>query len=254
MEISIEDIQKKFEELPEDIKWAIIEADVENKILEIGKKRGLNVSQMGQLALETNTVMLGFYPLDKFEESLKASMGLSPEKVRAIVDDVNDTILKSIRENLKETREETATQTMIPDVTPVAPVTSVENTSLQTSKEKEDTILKSAGIEIVTPKEEEKPKTEAAPEKREDMIAKVEKPELITKEEELKKILPTNVFSKLSGSFNLPSKKTEYSLQNISKAGLPSTTPTITPAPVVVPVAPAKPTPPRVDPYREPAE
>lgn len=210
MEITIEEIQKKFEELPEDIKWAIMEADVENKILEIGKKEELNVSQMGQLALEVNTAMLGFYPIEKFEDSLKVSMKLSDDKTKMIVEDVNNMILKTIREKMKENRTETTTETIIPNHVPS------QTNNQQTPQEKADEIMKSAGIKIHETKEIE---------------------------------APVSVLSKLSGSFNLPSVKTEYSLQNISKAGLP-TTPSVTPIPI--PAAPR--TTPKVDPYREATE
>lgn len=217
MEITIEEIQKKFEELPEDIKWAIVEADVENKILEIGKKEELNVSQMGQLALEVNTVILGFYPPEKFEESLKASLQLPADKTKMIVEDVNNIILKTIREKMKENRTETTTETMIPNPVP-APIN-----NQQTPQEKADEILKSAGVANITLKEILQPKIETP--------------------------APSIIPSKLTGSFQMPAVKTEYSLQNISKAGLPAT-PSVVPMPTTIPKAPTI----KVDPYREATE
>ncbi len=240
MEITIEEIQKKFDELPEDIKWAIIEADVENKIIEIGKKENLNVAQMGQLALELNAAMFGFYPLDKFADSAKASLQLSDDKMKAIVDDVNTLILKSIREKMRESRTETSTETKIPINTVKTLVT-----DQQTQKE----VLGSAGIEIITSKEEIKQKTEAPMEKREDMLEKVEKPELIGKEIEIpartesKEPTPSIISSKLSGSFKMPAVKTEHSLQNITKTAAPANAPRVATA--------ASNKIPTVDPYRE---
>jgi hypothetical protein len=126
MEITLEEIQKKFESLPEDLKWAIMAAKVDDNILEIGQTNNLNVEQMGQLSLETYMVMLGFTRPDKFEDSLKKSLQLADEKIKTIVNSVNEKILKEIRLNMME---------------PVAPT---ENT--------EHEIMKSAGIEIIPEK------------------------------------------------------------------------------------------------------
>ena len=100
MEITIEELQKKFESLPENLKWAIMAANVDDNIIEIGKEQGLNVAQMGQLSLETHMVMFGYTHPDEFEKSVKASMGLPDDKTRAIVDAVNEKILKEIREKM----------------------------------------------------------------------------------------------------------------------------------------------------------
>lgn len=100
MEITIEEIQKKFDNLPEDLRWAIMAADVDEKITEIGKSQNLTVQQMGQLSLETHVVMFGLIHPDKFEESLQASLGLEPEKIKTIVMLVNEKILKNIREKI----------------------------------------------------------------------------------------------------------------------------------------------------------
>ena len=80
MQITLEEIQKKFDELPENLKWAIMSVNVDDVTIEIAKEVGLNIEQTGQLSLETNMVMLGFTPLDKFEESIKASLQLPDEK------------------------------------------------------------------------------------------------------------------------------------------------------------------------------
>ena len=94
MEITLEEIQKKFEGLPEDLKWAIIAANVDDKVIDIGQANGLNVEQMGQLSLETHMVMFGFTHPNKFAESVKASLGLPEEKIKVIVNAVNEKILK----------------------------------------------------------------------------------------------------------------------------------------------------------------
>lgn len=224
MEITIEEIQKKFDSLPEELKWAIMAADVDSKIIEIAKKEELNNVQMGQLALETNVVMFGFYPPEKFEESLKGSLGLPDEKIKAIANDVNELILKNIREKLKTG----------------APV-GEETTSEKDDKE----ILKSAGIEIaedsVMPT---KIPIRTITENREELLKGMEHPELIAG----KTPPPMIQSSKLVGSFQIPATKTEYKMDNMTKGGgAPAVaTPTVKDGEGALA--------PKADPYRMPIE
>jgi len=195
-EVTLEEIQKKFESLPEDLKWAIMAANVDEKITQIGQENGLNVVQMGQLSLETHMVMFGFTHPDKFEASVKGSLQLPDDKNKKIVNEINEKILKDIRENLM---------------------------SLYKNQEekKDDEILNSAGIEI---NKEENIKTsdrlttgKGKADDREKMISEVENPETIAKEIQNEKIMRSISTQKLSGSFQIPNTKTEYSLNNMSK-------------------------------------
>jgi len=197
IEVTLEEIQKKFESLPEDLKWAIMAANVDEKITQIGKDNNLTVEQMGQLSLETHMVMFGFTHPDKFEASVKASLQLPDEKNKTIVNKINETILKDIREKLM---------------------------SLYGKQEEKnnDEILNKAGIEI---NKEEPISTSdglatgvGKPDNRDEMIKKVEDPELIAKEIQNKKIMQSISAQKLSGSFQIPNTKTEYSLNNMSKS------------------------------------
>lgn len=193
MEITLEEIQKKFEGLPEDLRWAIMAANVDEKITEMGRTYGLNVEQMGQLSLETHMVMFGFTHPDKFEESVKASMQLPDEKNKAIINEINEKILKDIREKLMSLYQ-------------------------KEGEKKNEEIMSGAGIEIT--KEEEK-KENVLNLNRDDMIKKVEEPELIAKEAQNEKILRSISAQKLSGSFQMPNVKTDYSLNNMSKTSTP---------------------------------
>jgi len=203
MEITLEEIQKKFEGLPEDLRWAIMAANADDKIIQIGQENGLNVEQMGQLSLETHMVMFGFTHPDKFEESVKASMQLPDEKNKKIINEINEKILKDIREKLMSLYQ-------------------------KEGKRKEEEIMSGAGIEITTPSPLlEKEGGQVSPpygggdvrggDSREDMIKKVEEPELIAKEIENEKMLRSISAQKLSGSFQMPNTKTDYSLNNMSK-------------------------------------
>ena len=178
MEITLEEIQKKFETLPEDLKWAIMAANVDDNIIDIGKIEGLNVDQMGQLSLETNMVMFGFTPVEKFEESVKASLGLPEEKIKSIVKDVNEKILKNIREKLINlTTPQTEEVVKFPETHP---------------EDLEE--LKAHGIEIIP-----------------------QKLELNASEEHDAAQIHKILSQKLSGSVQTPVAKSDHSLENITK-------------------------------------
>lgn len=104
MELTIEDIKNKFDKLPEDLKWAIMGAKIDEKLMQIGSTHGLNIRQIGQLSLETHAVMMGFLHPDQFASSIKASLGLDDEKVKLITLSVNEKIIKGVREKLVELR------------------------------------------------------------------------------------------------------------------------------------------------------
>jgi hypothetical protein len=177
MEITLEEIQKKFESLPENLKWAIMGANVDDNIIDVGKEQNLNVEQMGQLSLETYMEMFGFTPPEKFEESVQASLKLPTEKTHAIVETINEKIFKKIREGLGETPPSQPDQNQS---APEEEIVSEEKTNAQA--------FSAHGIEII-PEES----TTADKEKIHSILTQ-----------------------KLSGPVNLPPVKTEHSLQNLS--------------------------------------
>lgn len=186
MEITLEEIQKKFESLPEDLKWAIMAANVDDNIIEIGQTQNLNVEQMGQLSLETHMVMFGFTHPDKFEESVKNSMKLGDEKTRAVVNAVNEKILKEIRTKMMALYDKTPAVSEAP-----------------TEEENNIQILNSAGIEILNGKT---PPATIQPKEKLPIMEKLELP-----------IKPTILAQKLSGPVQTPVVKTEHTLENITK-------------------------------------
>ncbi len=242
IEVTIEELQKKFESLPEDLRWAIMAANVDENITEIGKEFNLNVEQMGQLSLETHAVMFGYTHPDKFEESVKASMQLPDEKNKAIVNAVNEKILKNIREQLMALSG-------VKKETPDQPTDNAESIAMADRKDTE--ILKSAQIEIMPARNafgitnaggpdeinspspllnKERGQGGEVLEKRNDMLSKVENPNLINPVSPTAKgevNLNSIPMQKLAGTFRLPNTGTS--------------TPT-TSAPT---------TPPKIDPYRE---
>jgi len=177
MELSIEDIKNKFEKLPEDLKWAIMGANIDEKLMQIGTAQGLNIRQIGQLSLETHAVMLGFVHPDDFGPSIKASLGLPDDKVNLITQSVNEKIIKGVRERLVELRGGAMPVVENP---PKLPKEEIEVVETNIEKAKED---------------------------------KLE--ELIEKED--KKITNGVIANKLVNTVASNNVKTNYSLDNVSK-------------------------------------
>lgn len=196
MQITLEEIQKKFESLPENVKWAIMGANVDDNIIEISQQQGLNVEQMGQLSLETHMEMFGFTPADKFEESVKNSLGLSSEKTKAIVEAINEKILKKIRENM-----------MGEENNPI------ENTENVSEEENENKILHSSGIEILNTNQKE-------------IMPPVDKLELnISTPTKTTPEVRNILTQKLSGFVKNEVKETEHALNNLTKTASTPVTP-----------------------------
>jgi len=213
MEITLEEIQKKFENLPEDLKWAIMAANVDDKIIEIGQANGLNVEQIGQLSLETHMVMFGFTHPDKFERSVEGSLGLPDEKIKSIVNAVNEKILKEIRKQMMKSTEEEKKKPE--EITPPEPV-----------KPKIPNMI------MPNPVRSRARDSVASPSDRGTATSNGTHPILA---------------EKLTGSFQVPATNTEHTLENLSKTKeLPSGTSTTE---IPKPSAPAS-YPPSKDPYR----
>ncbi len=207
MEITLEEIQKKFESLPENLKWAIMAVNIDDKIIDIGKAQGLNVEQMGQLSLETHMEIFGFTSADKFEESIKNSLKLPDEKTRSIVDAINEKILKEIREKIGEPDKEEPKKGKESEIHQPQPSATPKEENKQDSQ-----ILNQHGIEIVPGKLE---------------LPAAEK--ITSSAISSSTIKPSILAQKLSGSVATPTAKTEHSLPNISPSNTPSAVPKVDP-------------------------
>ncbi|MEI6581086.1 MAG: hypothetical protein WCO07_02860 [bacterium] len=168
-EITLEEIQKKFDSLPENLRLAIIVAGVDKKVNTIGREHGLNIRQISELLLKTHIMMFGFIHPDQFEESLKDINQIPLESIKGIVRDVNEQILKDIRDELidlaEKPRATEEVESFIQESTLLekpeeSPVVSVETKQISVEEKQNTAILKSAGIEITPLISEEEIKTE----------------------------------------------------------------------------------------------
>ena len=102
MELTPEQLRKKYLELPEDLREAIFSIDSATVIQQIGKKHNLTVYQLGQLANDVGLVMLGLLPPREFIPRLQKDIEIDAEKARGIAKEVNEKIFAKIRESLKK--------------------------------------------------------------------------------------------------------------------------------------------------------
>jgi len=106
--ISSDKLMTAFQSLPEDIKQAILDADVDRKISDIGTRNKLHIDKMGALAVETNLVMFGLARAEGFAGRLEKSLSAAPELAKKIAGEVSAEIFQNIRETLKKIEASTA--------------------------------------------------------------------------------------------------------------------------------------------------
>ena len=95
-------IKEQMEKLPAEVRKIFVDPALGEKILNIGKKNGLNIEQLGIFQLETYLVMLGLVHPDEYPNELKSRLKIDDLKVDNIINDTNREILSGILEKLKE--------------------------------------------------------------------------------------------------------------------------------------------------------
>lgn len=197
-------IEKAKRELPLETINAINAVDWRGAISKLQTKTKYNLEQLSDLELETELVLCGLVSPKDYPSELEKSMGISKAAVSELVDEMNNSVFKKIREKLIENTERKKT---------------FQKTNTSMAEEKVNTVndthvLDSAGIKI-TESKETLPDLERLEliggrpaENRESLLQKIEKPENIH----------TILSQKLSTPVQAPKVKTEYSLPNIQSS------------------------------------
>ena len=224
MEPTKDELQKKIEharaELSEETKRAIDAVNWKSAILSIKEKKGYNLEQLQELETETELLLAGLINPENYPKELETRMKIQKAEAETLVNELNESIFKRIRDEL---------------------IKNSENKNEKKVEAKKDTeIFGGAGIEIM-PEKINIPRKEETMEKSSEMLSEVENPELINKKIDAQKI-QSIASQKLSGSFQIPAVKTEYTLNNLSKQEIKKEIPTQADAGAVKL---------KVDPYRE---
>ncbi|MFA6257133.1 MAG: hypothetical protein WCT29_02865 [Candidatus Paceibacterota bacterium] len=220
LQVKIDEARKK---LPEITRQAIDAVDVKEVIWEIHKENKYDLTQLGDLELETTLLLCGLIEPDDYPKDIQERLGISENEAGDLVKLMNEKVFKKIRNKLIENTKQK------PDSREKAPAVPASEISNQE--------LKKAGIEVM-PSASPVPSNEVKPETREEILKRLEQPEIAAPAGGSHPILA----EKLSGPMQIPSSATVHSLDNLTKpAATPAATSTKAPAPQKY----------DVDPYRE---
>jgi hypothetical protein len=99
---SAEEVRKRVEVLPEEIKKLLYSEEMYNIIKKIGDKYKLHIDQLGLLEAETGQVMLGFLETKNFSGEISDALHIGKAQADAIAQDINDQLFVKIRESMKK--------------------------------------------------------------------------------------------------------------------------------------------------------
>ena len=128
MKYTKEQVEQRFENLPDELKEALASVETADELENIGKKHSLMLDQVSELADETGLVMLGFTKSDQFVRNVSQRLNINEAKAVDIARDVNSTILDKIRDGLRQIQEQAQSEEEIapeaPANLPIAPTIS----------------------------------------------------------------------------------------------------------------------------------
>ncbi|MDE2399486.1 MAG: hypothetical protein KGL67_00515 [Patescibacteria group bacterium] len=225
LQIKIENAKKQ---LPDETVNAIAAVDWKAAILSLREKKGYNFEQLGDLELETELLLCGLASPAEYPKELQNRMRISKAETDELVNDMNILVFNKIKEEMIKNSERR--KVFEKKAEPIRANEVVQGSSAAGGMEinkTENTVLKSAGIEVIKP---EITSGEKPVESREAILKKVENPETPKAQSMLAQ--------KIMSSVQTPIVKTEHTLENISgnKGEV---------------VTPIKNQPLKVDPYRE---
>lgn len=107
---TVDEIQNKFDSLPEELQEAITSSDVNDALEDIAKQNGLQLDQLGELVDLVGLIILGLVPSSDFIREFSREAEVSEKQARRIAEDVNGQIFAKLRTSIRiiETRENTS--------------------------------------------------------------------------------------------------------------------------------------------------
>lgn len=95
-------IEEKFDELPPEVKQAILSKNYEEILVNAQKKYTLSITQLSLLERETSMVLLGLMSPNQYSNELATQLLIPKDKAQELVTELNETLFKPIRTQLKE--------------------------------------------------------------------------------------------------------------------------------------------------------
>jgi hypothetical protein len=99
-------IQERFDKLPKDLQVAVSSTEIHDSILNIGKKYGLHIDQLGEMVDLVGLTMLGLSPSKNFVRVFSQQTGVKIDIATSIAEDVNKEVFDKIRESMKTIEKE----------------------------------------------------------------------------------------------------------------------------------------------------
>jgi len=124
----VNEIKKKIDALPPEIKTLIYSTQMDTAMQQIGAKNQLHIDQIGALESEVVAAMIGISPLEDLPANLIDTLGIDKAKSDSLVNDINEQLLDKIRNSMKQA-DTHITSTPVPSNPPAisAPLVSVGN-------------------------------------------------------------------------------------------------------------------------------
>jgi hypothetical protein len=200
-------LDERFSKLSPEIQDAISASNYHDTLYKLASEAGLKVADMAVLESITTDTILGITLPDKFEARVKSSLPIEKEKLTALVNLINDQILRQIRNKMME-----QTSPIKSTNTPV----DISKTPETQIKKSEEFVLNRAGIKIENSALERKPdmsvpelgsgKVEAAKYAADPaaMPIKANPPAM-------------KIDQKFINSVKIPAVKTEHTIDNLTK-------------------------------------
>lgn len=100
-----EELEERYQKLPEVLKDAMTSAEVSGTMVSIGKKFGLTLEKIGFMAEEAGYVMLGLIRPQEFIGKLAEALEISRDRAAALAQEINHQVFAPIREALKSAHQ-----------------------------------------------------------------------------------------------------------------------------------------------------
>ena len=183
-------IDRAKEALPKETREAIDSVGWRGVILSIREKKGYNFEQLDELETETELLLCGLLNPEDYPKELEERMKIPKPQVDELVNEMNELVFKKIKDELIRNTEKK--EIFIKKAESITNETKTENAPVLNNS-----------TEIETMPEELTGNTNQLPITNEQIKMNENKP-------------TESIFTqKLSGSFQMPTTKTDYSLKNI---------------------------------------
>jgi len=150
------DFDPRFMSMPKEMEEAVAKSNWKEKLYEIAPKYKLNIEQMGILEEMTVKVISNEIHPDKYEEELASKITIAKEDISNLVKDVNEEILKKIREEENSSKEQIVSD--MDEEVPVPPYAKVKEKIVEIPKNIIEDKLQGATVSTRTVSDHTTPK------------------------------------------------------------------------------------------------